>query len=196
MKNADYIPVTAPLFKYAGASILTVLHFLHPFGIFYRDGYPHNTAIDKDFTLKAIDLGEVPGKADATKDARTTVASLYFLLTGDADAKFRDASWLRPRLSGSHWRAQHPLFFDMLLGMLDHESPTRTLEHAYWKSSEGGTVPVFRGSGTTSGMDLGNLAKAAYLSLPIASRGWLKSKGIEEDLVLKRGLPTCGDASP
>ena len=187
MKNADYIPVTPPLVKYAGASLLTVLEFLHHLGIFYGDGYPHNTAIDEDFTLKAIDIGELPGKADATKDARTTVASLYFLLTGDADAKFKEAVWLRERLSGSHRRAQHPLFFDMLLEMLDHESPSRMLEHAYWQSSEGDTVPVFQDLGKSRDVDLGNLAAAAYGSLPTASRDWLKSKGIKENLVLNRG---------
>lgn len=194
-ETAGFNPIPAPLVKYAGASILTVLEFLHSLGIFYGDGYAYNTAIDRDFTLKAIDVGELPGKADVTKDARTTVASLYSLLTGDADAKFKDASWLRPRLDGSQWRAQHPLFFDMLLEMLDHESPTRMLKHAYWKSSEGDTVPVFEDLGRVREVDLGTLAEAAYVSLPMASRDWLSSKGVVEELVFKRGLSPCDDGS-
>lgn len=180
-------PLSPALVKYVGASIFLVLEFLQSIGIFYADGLSHNTVITADFTLQHVDIGELASKKnDARKDARIVVCSLYSLLTGDAKAKYRSIPWLQEYLSVAPWRPEHPLFFDMLLGMLEHASPTRALAHSYWSSDEAGTVPVFNHTGGAREADLPVLAKTAYRSLPTRAQDWLASKGVLCELVEAR----------
>ena len=101
-------------------------------------------------------------------------------------AKYRSADWLRECLLASPHQSEHPLFLAMLLEYLDTESASQTLDHAYWKSEEGGMVPVFHDLASSQEENFAALAKAAYASLPAGARVWLATKGVDETLVSRR----------
>lgn len=147
--------------------------------LIYCDIMPYNMLIMPDFTLKAIDIGEIRPEADRARVARHLVCNLYYLLTSDGEAYWKPENWLKERLCGSAWGQRYPLYFGMMLKYLDDYSAERVLEHPFWKSEEAGPgiclseEPMFA---IVNNMKC--LTKAAWHSLPDHARVWLLERGV------------------
>ena len=169
----------AAFVKYFAAARFLGLSHIHSKNVIYCDIMPYNMLIMPDFTLKAIDIGEIRPEADRARDARHLVCNLYYLLTGDEEAYWKPEDWLRERLSGSEWRQRYPLYFGIMLDYLNHHSAEKVLEHPFWMSEEAGpgvglaSVPV-----CTIVEKMKCLATAAWHSLPDNARIWLSERGV------------------
>ena len=176
-------PMPATFVKCFAASRFLGLAHIHSKDVIYCDIMPYNMLIMPEFTLKAIDIGEIRPEANLARDARHLVCNLYYLLTGDGEAYWKPKDWLKERLGGSLAREEFPLYFGMMLEYLGHYSAERALQHRFWTSEEAGPAVTLADRPLTSIVhDMYGLAKAAWSALPEHAQSWLLERGI---------LPPC-----